>query len=79
MSVEALYNRPGPNRLRESEVYRTYDPAAAVKIRFAKDGLGAEEPLSIPGLLKRTVNNYADFPAIRSKNAKKEYDTVTYR
>uniref|UniRef100_T1PHA0 long-chain-fatty-acid--CoA ligase n=1 Tax=Musca domestica TaxID=7370 RepID=T1PHA0_MUSDO len=79
MTVEALYNRPGPNRLVQSDVYRTTDVTQAVKLRIAKDGLGAEEPISIPGLLKRTVNNYPDFPALRTKNAKKEYTTVTYR
>ncbi|XP_058985515.1 very long-chain-fatty-acid--CoA ligase bubblegum [Musca domestica] len=79
MTVEALYNRPGPNRLVQCDVYRTTDVTQAVKLRIAKDGLGAEEPISIPGLLKRTVNNYPDFPALRTKNAKKEYTTVTYR
>ena len=79
MSVEALYNRPGPNRLKPSEAYRTSDPEQPVKIRMSKDGPGSEEPISIPGLLKRTVNNYPDYPALRFKNQKKEYDTVTYR
>lgn len=79
MATDALYNRPGPNRLAPSDVYRTTDVKQAVKLRIAKEGLGAEEPISIPGLLKRTVNNYPDYPALRSKNAKKEYNTVTYR
>ncbi|TMW45847.1 hypothetical protein DOY81_009073 [Sarcophaga bullata] len=52
---EALYNRPGPNRLKKSDVYHTTDVTQAVKIRMAKEGLGAEEPLSIPGLLKRST------------------------
>ncbi|XP_030376838.1 very long-chain-fatty-acid--CoA ligase bubblegum [Scaptodrosophila lebanonensis] len=76
---EALYNRPGPNRLRPSDVYRTVDPTQAVKIRMQKEGLGAEEPISIPGLLKRTVNNYPDYPALRTKNGKNGYHTVTFR
>ncbi|XP_061401770.1 very long-chain-fatty-acid--CoA ligase bubblegum [Musca vetustissima] len=79
MTVDALYNRPGPNRLIPSDVYKTTDVTQAVKIRIAKDGLGAEEPISIPGILKRTVNNYPDHPALRTKNAKREYTTVTYR
>ncbi|EDW11889.1 very long-chain-fatty-acid--CoA ligase bubblegum [Drosophila mojavensis] len=76
---EALFNRPGPNRLRQSEVYRTTDPEEAVKIRMQKEGLGAEEPISIPGLLKRTVNNFPDYPALRFKNDKNGYTTVTYK
>ncbi|XP_017854266.2 very long-chain-fatty-acid--CoA ligase bubblegum [Drosophila busckii] len=76
---EALFNRPGPNRLRQSEVYRTTNPEEAVKIRMSKDGLGAEEPISIPGLLKRTANNYANYPALRTKNGDKGYNTVTYK
>lgn len=76
---EALFNRPGPNRLRPSEVYRTTNPEEAVKIRMQKEGLGAEEPLSVPGLLKRTVNNYGDYPALRTKNGKNGYNTVTYK
>ena len=78
-NLDALYIRPGPNCLIPSEVFRTSDPSEAVKIRMQKDGLGAEEPLSIPGLLKRTVNNYPDYPAIRSKDGKKGYNTVTYK
>lgn len=76
---ETLYNRPGPNRLLSAESYRTSDPKEAVKIRKGADGLASEEPFSIPGLLKRTVNNYGDYPALRTKNEKKEYTTVTYK
>ncbi|BFF94140.1 very long-chain-fatty-acid--CoA ligase bubblegum [Drosophila madeirensis] len=76
---EALFNRPGPNRLRQSEVYRTTNPKDAVKILMQKEGLGAEEPISIPGLLKRTVNNFPDYPALRTKSGKTGYQTVTYK
>lgn len=76
---EALYNRPGPNRLRHSEVYRTTNPEEAVKIRMQKEGLGAEEPLSIPGMLKRVANKYPEYPALRTKNGKNGYHTVTYK
>ncbi|XP_022214352.2 very long-chain-fatty-acid--CoA ligase bubblegum [Drosophila obscura] len=76
---EALFNRPGPNRLRQSEVYRTTNPKDAVKIRMQKEGMGAEEPISIPGLLKRTVNNFPDYPALRTKSGKTGYQTVTYK
>ena len=76
---EAIYNRPGPNRLKKSDVYRTTDITQSVKIRLAKEGLAAEEPLSIPGLLKRSVNNYPDYPALRTKKNKTEYTTVTYK
>ncbi|XP_037957989.1 very long-chain-fatty-acid--CoA ligase bubblegum [Teleopsis dalmanni] len=76
---DTLFNRPGPNRLKATDVYRTADPTQPVKIRFSKDGLGAEEPISIPGLLKRSANNYPDFPALKTKNEKKEYTTVTYK
>ncbi|XP_034666158.1 very long-chain-fatty-acid--CoA ligase bubblegum [Drosophila subobscura] len=76
---EALFNRPGPNRLRQSEVYRTTNPKDAVKILMQKEGLGAEEPISIPGLLKRTVNNFPDYPALRTKSGKSGYQTVTYK
>lgn len=73
--------RVGPNWVKPAEVYRTTDPAQPVKLRIAKDGLGAEEPVSIPGLLKRAATNYPDLPAIRYKapEKKKEYITVTYR
>lgn len=79
MTIDAFYTRPGPNRLRQTDCTRTTDATQAVKIRIAKDGLGAEEPISIPGLLKRTVNNYGDYPAIRAKKDKTEYTTITYR
>ncbi|XP_017068129.1 very long-chain-fatty-acid--CoA ligase bubblegum isoform X1 [Drosophila eugracilis] len=77
--TDALYNRPGPNRLRQADAYRTTNRQDAVKIRLAKDGIGAEEPISVPGLLKRTVNNYGDYPALRTKNGKNGYQTVTYK
>ncbi|XP_011212254.2 very long-chain-fatty-acid--CoA ligase bubblegum [Bactrocera dorsalis] len=76
---ESLYNRPGPNRLLPAESYRTSDPTEPVKIRRSTEGLSAEEPISVPGVLKRTVNNYGDYPALRTKNENKEYETVTYR
>lgn len=78
-ATDALYNRPGPNRLRQSDVYRTTNRQDAVKIRLSKEGMGAEEPISVPGLLKRTVNNYGDYPALRTKNGKNGYTTVTYK
>lgn len=79
MTIDALYNRPGPNRLKPSDVSWTADASQPVKLRMSKEGLGAEEPISIPGLLKRSVNNYPNFPALRTKNSKKEYTTVTYK
>ncbi|KAH8287804.1 hypothetical protein KR018_000344 [Drosophila ironensis] len=78
-AYEALYNHPGPNRLRQADSYRTTNRQDAVKIRFTNEGIASEEPLSVPGLLKRTVNNYGDYPALRTKNGKNGYHTVTYK
>lgn len=79
MTVDSLCNRPGPNSLKEAENFCTTDIRQCVKLRIAKEGLGSDEPLSIPGLLKRTVNNYPDYPALRYRTGKRDYQTVTYR
>lgn len=71
--------RVGPNWVKPSDVYRTTDPAQPVKLKIAKEGLGAEEPISIPSLLKRAANNYPDHAAMKYKTPKKEYATVTYK
>ncbi|KAL9876903.1 very long-chain-fatty-acid--CoA ligase bubblegum [Glossina fuscipes] len=79
MTVDSLYNRPGPNSLKEAENFYTVDIRQCVKLRISKEGPGSDEPLSIPGLLKRTVNNYPDYPALRYRSGKRDYQTVTYR
>jgi long-chain-fatty-acid--CoA ligase ACSBG len=63
----------------DSEKARISDPTEATKIVLEKDGIGAVEPISIPALMNRTVEKFADHPALNFKNLENEWETITYR
>lgn len=79
MTVDTLYNRSGPNRLKEANHYYTTNVTEAVKLQLSTEGFSAEEPISIPAILKNSATNYADFPALKYKNGSNNYNTVTYK
>lgn len=79
MTVDTLYNRAGPNRLIEANQYYTTDVTQAVKLQLANEGFAGEEPISVPAVLKQSATNYADYPALKYKDASNNYHTVTYK
>lgn len=70
----------GPKgRILPADSYVSTDPAVPVKLRIAKEGLAALDPLSVPDLMDRTVRDHPDHPAMVFRNAQKHWQTVTYR
>lgn len=79
MTVDSLYNRSGPNRLKEANEYYTTDVTKAVKLQLSTEGFSSEEPISIPGVLKNAATNFSDYPALKYKNSSNNYNIVTYK
>lgn len=71
----------GPNNIKTAENGRTHDPEKPVQIRLGKDGIAAEEPISIPGLLKKTARDFPDSIALKFKTNKKDkkWNSITYK
>lgn len=71
----------GPNYIKSAEVSKTFDPTTAVKLRTGKEGLAAEEPISIPGLLQKTARDFPDNIALKYKINKKDktWNSVSYK
>lgn len=70
--------RKGPHVVLDAEDYISVDPAVPVKIRMGKEGLAAEDPISVPGLLRRTARDYPDHAALVFKDSLDKWQTVTY-
>lgn len=71
--------RKGPQVVLDAEDYISVDPTVPVKIRMGTEGLAAEDPISVPGLLRRTARDYPDHPALVFQNSLQKWETVTYR
>lgn len=71
----------GPNRIKDAETSTSSDPQHPVKILIGKEGVAAEEPISIPGILQRTARDYPDNIAMKFKTSKKDktWNSVTYK
>lgn len=67
------------NKVKPSDVYITDDRAQAVKLRIGTEGISATEPLSVPGLLSRTVELYPDNVALCHKDDDDKWQSITYR
>jgi hypothetical protein len=50
-----------------------------VKIRFEESGMGAREPISIPGLLHKIAQEYPNHPALVSKGEDGQWKEITYK
>lgn len=64
--------------VKPADSYWTSDPNAAVKLRMEKHGLASKEPLSLPYVLAETVRTFGSYPALRYKDDKKNWQTITY-
>ncbi|XP_071054616.1 long-chain-fatty-acid--CoA ligase ACSBG2 [Onthophagus taurus] len=71
----------GPDQIIPAENLYTADPTGCVKIRMPNNSkdLSGNPPLSVPGLLKRTVSNYPDSIALCTKLPDGKWHKITYR
>lgn len=69
------------NRIRETTEFRVTDPTKPVRIlRDPNDRTASVEPITIPALMKRTVDNYGSSPALVYKDEiSKEWITINYK
>lgn len=67
--------------IREAEDFRVTDPQQPVKLfSNPRDKTAARDPITIPALMKRTVDNYGNHPALMHKDpVSKKWETITYR
>ncbi|XP_052869909.1 very long-chain-fatty-acid--CoA ligase bubblegum [Anopheles cruzii] len=90
MSSESANGKPagaptGPapsatiGRVLPADSYISTDPAVPVKLRLAKEGLAARNPISVPELMNHTVRDHPDHPAMMYQDAQKKWQTITYR
>ncbi|CAF4792873.1 unnamed protein product [Pieris macdunnoughi] len=68
----------GPDQVVPVDDYITWKPDGRVKLRMASRGLASEPPISVPGLLSRTVARYPDETALCTKRNGK-WEKLTYR
>lgn len=68
-------------RLRESTDFRVIDPSKPIRINLDnKDPLGQADPISLPALFNRTVENFPNHAALMHKDLlTKEWKCITYR
>ncbi|XP_022118799.2 long-chain-fatty-acid--CoA ligase ACSBG2 isoform X1 [Pieris rapae] len=68
----------GPDQLVPVDDYITWKPDGRVKLRMSSRGVASEPPISVPGLLSRTVARYPDETALCTKRNGK-WEKLTYR
>lgn len=68
----------GPDQLVPVDDYVTWKPDGHVKLRVTERGAASEPPISVPGLLNRTVARYPDETALATKR-NGNWERVTYK
>ncbi|KAJ8736314.1 hypothetical protein PYW08_006970 [Mythimna loreyi] len=69
----------GPDQVVPSDSVNNSLPGGYVKLRVQARGLASEPPISVPGLLTRTVARYPDATALASKKADGKWHKITYK
>ncbi|XP_030033361.2 long-chain-fatty-acid--CoA ligase ACSBG2 isoform X2 [Manduca sexta] len=69
----------GPDQVIPANDYISCSPGGYVKLRVEPRGLAAEPPISVPGLLNRTVTRYPDATALATKKADGKWHKITYK
>ncbi|KAI5640586.1 AMP-binding enzyme domain-containing protein [Phthorimaea operculella] len=69
----------GPDQVIPADDYINCNPGGHVKLRIASRGVAAEPPISVPGLLRRTVARYPDGIALATKKADGKWHKLTYK
>lgn len=67
--------------LRETSEFRVTDPSKPVKLfQNFRDKTACVDPITIPALMNRTVENYGNHPALMHQDPiSKKWQTITYR
>jgi long-chain-fatty-acid--CoA ligase ACSBG len=67
--------------LREATEFRVTDPSKPVKLfQNVRDKTASVDPITIPALMNRTVENYGNHPALMNKDPiTKKWQTITYK
>ncbi|XP_049881435.1 long-chain-fatty-acid--CoA ligase ACSBG2-like isoform X2 [Pectinophora gossypiella] len=75
------YNKylDGPDQVVPADGFINCQPGGHVKLRVMTRGVGAEPPISVPGLLRRTVARYPDAIALAAKKEDGKWHKITYR
>jgi len=68
--------RNGPDQIIPCNNLITWDPTGAVKIRMENSGMGNEEPVSIPTMLKRNANEVPNEAAMKAKDPETGKESV---
>ncbi|CAG4989801.1 unnamed protein product [Colias eurytheme] len=68
----------GPDQVIPADEYICWTPGGHVKLRIAPRGAASEPPISVPGLLSRTVARYPDEKALFTKRNGK-WESITFR
>lgn len=77
ISTPPVYS-DGPDQVIPSSNMWTTDRAGSVKLSIGDSGTAAVPPISVPGLLQRTVKQYPDNVALQYKE-NNEWKTITFR
>ncbi|CAH2102506.1 unnamed protein product [Euphydryas editha] len=68
----------GPDQVIPADNYICCSPGGYVKLRMGSRGVAAEPPISVPGLLNRTVARYPNATALATKKDGK-WQKITYK
>lgn len=70
----------GPDQILASQVDTTSEPNGRVRVKYDKEDLRSRDFISVPGLLMRSANKFADQPAMVSRpGVDGKRRTFTYR
>lgn len=69
----------GPDQFIPAESYTCCTPGGYVRVRMGTRGVAAEPPISVPGLLSRTVARYPDGIAFATKKSDGRWHKTTYK
>lgn len=69
----------GPDQVKPAKSFVTWEPDDPVQLRMTARGLPSEPPISVPGLLSRTVARYPDELALATKKPDGSWQKTTYK
>nr|CAD7198611.1 unnamed protein product [Timema douglasi] len=72
-------NLDGPNQVLPADKLHTVLPHGRVKLRTEEEGLAALRPISVPGVLDRTAEQYPEAVALAHKGMGGTWQQITFR